>query len=79
MQTDDPYAYAGTVLTGFTRDLAPGLRVEGGATAMLDGVAFRNIEALKRKKDPIIDASAIVAYPSAALSLIVRLLRPPNG
>ena len=73
-----PHTYADTVLTGFKRDLAPGLRVEGGATAMLNRVAFRNIEVLKRNKDPVIDASAIVAYPSAALSLVVRLPQPPT-
>ena len=60
------------MFTSFTRDLAPGIRVTEGATAFLNGVNFRNMELLPRTKDPVIEASAIAAYPSATLSLVVR-------
>jgi len=60
------------MFTGFTRDLAPGLRVGKGATVMLDHVKFRNMEELKKSRGTVIEASAIAAYPSATLSLVVR-------
>ena len=64
------------MFTGFTRDLAPGIRVTAGATAMLDGVNFRNMEVLQKRKGTVIEASAIAAYPSATLSLVVRAPHP---
>lgn len=69
--------HADTVFTGFTRDQAPGIRVTTGATAMLDGVKFANMEVLEKSRGTVIEASAIAVYPSATLSLVVRPFKSP--
>lgn len=64
-------AYAGTTFVGFTRDLAPGIRVLRGATAVLDSVTFRGIELLPKSKGTVIEATAVAAYRDAVLGLVV--------
>lgn len=67
-----PSARADTVLTGFTRNFAPGWRVTRDATAVLNGVTFRDIELLPKSRGTVIEATAVAAYPGATLALIAR-------
>lgn len=58
----------------FRRDLAPGIRLTKNARAYLDTVEFRDIFVFGMPPGFVvdIDASAIVAYSGAILSLVVR-------
>lgn len=60
------------MFNGFTRDLAPGIRVTRLTQAYLDTVTFRDMEVLSKTRGDVVEASAIAAYPGATLSLVVR-------
>ena len=64
--------HAGTVFTGFERDLAPGIRVLQGAAVFLQDVWFQDLKLRKKTKGTIFKAAAIAAYTNTRIALVVR-------
>lgn len=50
-----------------------------GATAMLNGVTFRDMELLEKSSGTVIEASAIAAYQASTLALSVPPPPAPCG
>ena len=76
----DKLSCADTTIVGFTRDLAPGIRVLRGGILWLDNVSFKRLAQIPRRRpraSPVPEGTAVVAYKESVLIFVVCLTPTP--